>query len=277
VLIGVWSLEEGMMSCPSDLSCHEVVYDHNPSDEIPSDSRTPIVLDFQQATRDAFYVLGWLVIAVALIFLFLTIRFRALAEVRNSQESLLYCILLGGLLAGGRVINAAVPLSDQTCVAGFWLGNLSFWFVVMSFFLKSWRVNQLLAIKSIKRIRITTTQIMSYMLLSLLFLVGMLVLLTMVGQPHYQEVVTVSSNQKTVTPYCALKNPPTQTVLYVIYALLLGSTLRICWSIREVPKKFSDFHTIGSGEPLRDLFPSLCLTFSLCLSLYISLSACLSP
>jgi hypothetical protein len=108
---------------------------------------------------------------LSLLFFILTIRFREIAEVQNSQEYLLYCILFGGLMAGGRVINSALSLSDNSCVAGFWSSNLSFWFV-MAFFLKSWRVNQLLAIKSIRRVRITTTQIMSYMFLSVVFLVG---------------------------------------------------------------------------------------------------------
>jgi hypothetical protein len=44
--------------------------------------------------------------------------------------------------------------------------------------------------------------------------------------------------------------------LYVIFALLLGMGLRLCWSLREVPKKFSDFHTIGSGERTCEPFDS---------------------
>jgi hypothetical protein len=211
-------------------------------------------------------VLGGLVLFVAVAFLTLTIRFRNLAEIQNSQEYLLYCIILGGLLAGGRVINAALPLSDSTCVAGFWLGNLSFWMAVMAFLLKSWRVSRLLAIRSIKRVRITTGQIMGYMFLSVLFLVGLLVLLTVVGQPHYHEKVTESSNQETLVPYCSMTHPEVQTVLYVIYALLLGAGLRFCWSLREVPKKFSDFHTIGSGETSPSLLPLLSRLLSLCSS-----------
>jgi hypothetical protein len=203
-------------------------------------------MKFHQPTRYFFFALGSLVLFVTIVFLILTINFRNLAEVQNSQEYLLYCILLGGLLAGGRVINAALPLSDSTCVAGFWLGNLSFWLAVMAFFLKSWRVNRLLAIRSIKRVRITTGQIMSYMLLSALFVVGLLIILTVVGQPSYQDKVTESSNQETRVPFCAMVHPEVQTVLYAIYALLLGTGLRLCWSLREVPKKFSDFHTIGS-------------------------------
>jgi ABC-type branched-subunit amino acid transport system substrate-binding protein len=247
VPILLWSLEDGMVPCPPDIVSYPIVFDNKPSNVPPSDSRPPIWLEFDHATRVFFYVLGALVIFLSVVFLLQTIRFRALAEVQNSQEHLLYCILVGGLLAGGRVINAGLPLSDKTCVAGFWLGNLSFWFAVMAFFLKSWRVNQLLAIKSIKRVRITTAQIMSYMFLSLLFVVGMLVILTVVGEPSYGESVTESANQETLVPYCPMVHPEVQTVLYVIYALLLGTGLRLCWSLREVPKKFSDFHTIGSG------------------------------
>jgi hypothetical protein len=260
VVIGLWSSEEGTIACPSDMICHEVVYD-SPSNKIPGDSRSPIVLEFNQTTRVFFYALGWLVIAVVLLFLVLTIRYRNLAEVQNSQESLLYCILIGGFLAGGRVINSAVPLSDNTCVAGYWFGNLSFWFAMMAFFLKSWRVNRLLAIKSIKRVRITTSQIMTYMFLSVFFMVAMLVLLTIVGQPHYREVVTENSNQQTLVPYCAMVNPGTQSILYVFEAMLLGTTLRTCWSVREVPKKFSDFQTMGPGEKQTVLLNSLDLTF----------------
>jgi hypothetical protein len=75
-----------------------------------------------------------------------------------------------------------------------------------------------------------------------------LILLTLVGNPHADEVTTESSNQKTYVPYCQMTHPDIQTALYVIHALLLGTSLRLCWSLREVPKKFSDFHTIGSGE-----------------------------
>jgi hypothetical protein len=246
VAVMVWSLETGLRPCPADLGCPAMVFDNSPSSKVPNDTRPVITMVFSDTTRVFF--LGVLLIFVSLIYLILTIRFRALAEVQNSQEFLLYCILLGGILAGCRVINAGLPLSDKTCVVGFWLGNLSFWLAVMAFFLKSWRVSQLLAIKSIKRVRITTGQIMRYMFLSVLFIVGMLVILTVVGDPHYQETVTESANQETVVPFCSMTHPEVQTVLYVIYALLLGTNLRICWSLREVPKKFSDFHTIGSGE-----------------------------
>jgi hypothetical protein len=249
VVVGLWSSEGRIAPCPTDMGCHLVIFDHHPSSKVPSDTRPVIVMQFSHSIRIFFFVLGGLAIFVAVVFLLLTIRFRELAEVKNSQESLLYCILLGGLLAGGRVINAALQLSDSTCVAGFWLSNLSFWFAVMAFLLKSWRVNRLLATKSIKRVRITTGQIMSYMFMSVLFVVGFLVILTLVGQPHYQEEVTESSNQETQVPFCAMTHPEIQTALYTIYALLLGMGLRLCWSLREVPKKFSDFHTIGSGKP----------------------------
>jgi hypothetical protein len=248
VEIFLWSLEGGIALCPSDVHCFPIIFDNTPSSVGPTDSRKPIWMKFTHSVRIFFHVLGALVIFVAVVFLILTIRFRNLADIQNSQEYLLYCILIGGLLAGGRVINAALPLSDSTCVAGFWLGNLSFWFAVMSFLLKSWRVSRLLAIRSIKRVRITTGQIMGYMFLSVLFVVGLLVILTVVGQPHYQEKVTENANQETLIPFCAMTHPEVQTVLYAIYALLLGAGLRFCWSLREVPKKFSDFHTIGSGE-----------------------------
>jgi ABC-type branched-subunit amino acid transport system substrate-binding protein len=262
VMIGLWSVEGGIEKCPQDLACRAVVYDSKPFDDPPSDNRPAVRVEFNSVTRTFFYLLGGVVITVAVVFLFLTIRFRDLPEVQNSQEPLLYCIVLGGLLAGARVINAGVPLSDATCVSGFWLGNLSYWFAVMAFFLKSWRVNRLLAMTSLKRVKITTFQIMGYMFLSVAGLVAMLIILTVVGDPHYQEVVHVSSNQETLVPYCSMTHPEVQTVLYVIYALLLGTGLRICWSLREVPKKFSDFHTIGSGE-LSTLFVRFLSSFSL--------------
>jgi ABC-type branched-subunit amino acid transport system substrate-binding protein len=260
---GLWSVEGGIEECPTDLNCHEVVYANDPTSKIPSDTRRPISLVFSRGLRLFFYVLGGVLIFVSVMFLLLTIRFRELAEVKNSQEYLLYCIVFGGLLAGGRVINSALPLSDKSCVAGFWLSNLSYWFVMMAFFLKSWRVNKLLAIKSIKRVRITTGQIMLYMLLSVLLVLGILVILTVIGVPHSSEVRSESSNQETLVPYCKLERPGIQLLLYVLHALLLGTGLRLCWSLREVPKKFSDFHTIGSGECLRSFFPHSSYSFSL--------------
>jgi ABC-type branched-subunit amino acid transport system substrate-binding protein len=246
---GLWSVEGGIEKCPESLDCSEgVVYANNPSTKIPSDTRPPILLVFGEGFRIFCFVLGGFVIFVSLVFLLLTIHFRKLADVQNSQEYMLYSILLGGVMAGGRVINSALPLSDKSCVAGFWLSNLSFWFVMMAFFLKSWRVNQLLAIKSIKRVRITANQILRYLLVSVMLMIGMLVLLTLVGVPHVHEVISESSNQDTVVPFCTMRHPEIQTTLYVIHALLLGTGLRLCWSLREVPKKFSDFHTIGSGE-----------------------------
>jgi ABC-type branched-subunit amino acid transport system substrate-binding protein len=246
-VIGLWSVERGIMECPEYLDCHKPAYDHAPTHISPDDSRHPRRLTFSTTIRTFFFVLGGVEIFVALVFLVLTIRFRALAEVQNSQEYLLYCILLGGLLAGARVINSTLVLSDETCEAGFWLSNLSYWLPVMAFFLKSWRVNRLLVIRSLKRVRITTVRIMSYMLLSVLFMVAMLVLLSVVGQPHLASKVSVDANQTTMIPYCGMVHPEVQTALYVIHALLLGTGLRLCWSLREVPKKFSDFHSIGSG------------------------------
>jgi hypothetical protein len=49
------------------------------------------------------------------------------------EMALFHLLLLGGVLAGIGVINSAVPLTTQT----------SYWLVMISFLLKTWRINQL--------------------------------------------------------------------------------------------------------------------------------------
>jgi hypothetical protein len=84
---------------------------------------------------------------------------------------------------------------------------------------------------------------MSYVSLSFLFMIMMLLILTAAGRPSYAESISVDSNQEAIVPFCSMKHPEFQNILYVIHAIDLGMSLKLCWSIRDVPKKFSDFHS----------------------------------
>jgi ABC-type branched-subunit amino acid transport system substrate-binding protein len=239
-VVGVWDVDSmEMQPCLPGTTCYSPVY-RSSSGAFPADMHPTIVLEMDSGVRSVLQALSALIFLLGGGVLAVVVSHRSHAEVRRAQEVLLYFIIVGILLAGGRVLVASFPLSTETCITGLWLGHLSFVFTFGALFLKAWRVNMLLNTKTIKRVAITNTNVVVKMLLIALGVVGYMLVLTFVGEPHVTSNTSESKNQITEDSFCTFEIPLLHTVLFITEGVVLGYGLALCWAIRNVPDKFNE-------------------------------------
>jgi hypothetical protein len=152
------------------------------------------------------------------------------------------------MLGGGRVVVAALDLTDLTCTLGLWLGHMGYAFCFGGLFMKSWRVNMILNTRTIRRVVITNTDVLIRMLLGLSCCVGYMFVVTFVAEPHFATSVSFSANQKTVEYFCSFEESGYHTALLIVEAGFLMYGTALCWASRNVPDKFNESANNAVGE-----------------------------
>jgi hypothetical protein len=79
---------------------------------------------------------------------------------KSAQPGMLYLSLLGQMLIGIRVILGALPTSDSICASNVMLGHVGTLLVFGSSLVKTWRLEKVLSVNTIKRVKITQSQIL---------------------------------------------------------------------------------------------------------------------
>eukprot|EP01035_Chromulina_nebulosa_P031508 gene31508-42008_t len=131
--------------------------------------------------------------------------------VKAAQPEMLICILIGVLLAGGRVLIAGLPITDVSCISGLWLAHISFVLAFGALFIKTYRVHVVLNSKNFQRVVFTGGKALRYMTVAFILFIVLLVILTVVGRPHKSFI---SSTTKAVI-------------------ILVGA--RLCLAVKDVP------------------------------------------
>ena len=204
------------------------------------------------------YALGSLAGAIILFFCWILFRFRGSRLLKASQQPMLYVIMLGEVLGVGKILIAASVINTNTCIAGLWAAHLGFFMVFTSLLLKSWRINKLLNNRSIKKVKITNSDIM-VILFSILFLVCiLLILLTVIGQPHLAYITETGSTQITKYPYCAYEYSQFQITFYVIEILLLFYGVKLCWDIKGIPDAINESQYVVAAMASIALLSYMC-------------------
>ena len=60
----------------------------------------------------------------------------------------------------------------------------------------------------------------------------LLVILTVVGEPHKSEIVKISANQATIEVRCSFVHSEVQTFLFALEALIIIYGARICVAVK---------------------------------------------
>jgi ABC-type branched-subunit amino acid transport system substrate-binding protein len=247
---GVWDVDsDALLPCVSFETCYTPVY-NTKSGMFPPDAPSTIVLKMSPGVQQFLYALAAIIFLLTAFVLVVVVYNRKHAEVRRAQEILLYYILAGILLGGGRVLIAGLDISTTQCIAGLWFGHLSFGFAFGALFLKSWRVNMLLNTSTIKRVVITNTNVTVKMTLAILTLIGYLFAMTYIGKPHLDIKSSTSKNQLTEELFCSLEIPEMHMALFLAEAVILAYGSALCWAIRNVPDKFNESLNNAAGELL---------------------------
>jgi hypothetical protein len=229
-----YSSKTGIQPCTPDMGCIQTKY-RSASNTPPSDTRPTLIIALDPAVRGLLFALGailWLMAIATTVFLYV---YRKAKLIKASQGPIMWFIVLGECFGGARVINAALDITDATCQAGIWMGHLAFFFVFGVLFLKTWRVDRLVNSKALKRVKITTTDVLKMLFAIQLAVVVYLAMLSYFGNPHQSYVSHTASNQTTHELRCAFVQSGFHTALFAIEALILMVGLKLCWATKDVP------------------------------------------
>jgi ABC-type branched-subunit amino acid transport system substrate-binding protein len=248
VTLGVWDLDQATLEpCPPGYSCHDPIY-RTRDNSFPPDTHPDIILEMAPGLRALLFSLAAIVFALTLFVSVVVVWNRKHSEVKRAQEVMLYFILAGIMLGGGRVLVAALDLTDSTCTLGLWLGHMGYALCFGGLFMKSWRVNMILNTRTIRRVVITNTDVLLRMLVGLSSCVGYMCVVTFVAEPHFATSVSFSANQRTVEYFCSFEESGYHTALLIVEACFLMYGTALCWASRNVPDKFNESANNAVGE-----------------------------
>jgi hypothetical protein len=242
-----YSSEDGIQSCSGSMSCSNIIY-RTSSNKPPADTRPTIIVEQSEAVRGLLIALGtilWLMAIAVMLFLYV---YRDSKLIRASQGPLMWFIVLGEMFGGARVINAALDITDDSCIAGIWTGHLAFFLVFGCLFLKCWRIDRLVNSKALKRVRITTWDVLQILFVILTLVIIYLFILTFVGQPHQSSMTSTSSNQTTEKYHCTFDHVQLHTALFVVEAVVLLYGVKLCWATKDVPDAVNESKYVAFGK-----------------------------
>jgi hypothetical protein len=213
----------------------------------PSDAPPVIVLDIPVAFSALCYALGVIILLLVLLFALFSYVHRRSKVIKAAQPTLLWCILIGGLLAALRILFGGFPTSDFVCSGEVWFGHLAFVIMVGSLFVKSYRVHCIVNTRKLVRVTFSAMHAFRILLGLVVATVVFLTITQIVGKPHMRTTSSVLANQQTDMDFCALHHVEFQTALFMIEGLLLAVSFRICWEIRKVPDIVNESKLISTA------------------------------
>eukprot|EP01041_Mallomonas_annulata_P002384 gene2384-4628_t len=249
VEIGHWNNEERTRLCDKSVSsnnCSPVTYrtaDNQPAKDSPDD----IIILMPAAMSVALYVIGAMIAILVIAVTIGVLKYKQTKIIKVSQPAMLFVILVGAMIGAGRVIAGGIPLSDEACMAEIWFIHLSFVLVCGSLFVKSWRVNALLNSTKIRKIKITTNNVLIKVGLSTTLMALYLMFITVFGGVRKVLTSTLAQNQITIRSHCTYKHAEMEMALYAMEGVVLGLGARLCWALKTLPSSFNESKHIASA------------------------------
>jgi hypothetical protein len=233
-----------------DIVCFAPVYlvsDGQVSSVPPDDTPPAIINQLSTAYVYVLFVMAGLIAILVIIFFVFTVAYRNTKVIKASQPPLLYCILLGGLVAGARTMLGGLNKTDSVCVGEFWFGHLAFTTMIGSLFVKSYRVHCIVNTKTIRKVTFSAMDAVKMLAGIQLATVIFLSVCIIFGEPHLRNEREISSNQEQVWKSCSMAYPEYQDAAYAMEAVGLAIAFRVCWEIRNVPDIVNESKQISTG------------------------------
>lgn len=245
VQIGQWTSEEGAALCEHE-GCYKPVL-RTRNNKFPPDTPAPIVIDIPSTSAIVMFVFAALSFVAVLLVIALICYYNSSKLIKASQPIMLYFMCVGGLLSVARSLVGGTSISDVSCGLRNWFGHLAYVFVFGSLFVKTWRVNMLVNTRTLKKIKITNTDILKIMSACVFCACVYLAIMQGVGQPHLSHANSTISNQLTSVKFCHFEHSGFQTALFVVEFLVLLTGARLCWAVKNVPDSVNESKFIAGG------------------------------
>ena len=219
--------------------CKMPVY--NTFNGLPAPDTPPnIVIYIPEGASSFLFAWAALTFLVSVLCAVLTYEYGFTKLIKASQSEMMYALIAGGMCAGARILAAGLPLSDKTCGSLIWLGHLSFWMVFASLSIKSYRVHRIINNSGFKRIKFSkwdTLQMFGGVIISVIVF---LIIECVVGEVHMSSHSTTVSNQTTELLLCTFRYTQFNTTHYVLEALCLLISARLCYAIKDAPDSINE-------------------------------------
>jgi hypothetical protein len=223
-----------------------VVY--NSKDNMPIDDRNPDVqVEMTSSLKDVVMAFGILCVVFSALLLLFLVVYRNAKVVKAAQAKMSVLVVCGGCILGGRVINAALPITDNSCTVGLWLGHIGFFLVFGTLLVKTWRIYRLLQ-AGLKKVKITQEYVLGIVCAGTACLCVYLALLTTVGRPHLSEICSLESHVQTCLQFCSFDHTEFHTVLFALEACLLLYGAYLCYGTKGAPDSINEAKFIALGR-----------------------------
>ena len=127
---------------------------------VPNDMQPPVYIRMSKEMKSALYVFGILLLLATTLWSVLMALNWNHKSLKVRQKYVLVFILLALFLGSFKVIISATwSMTEEYCGADYWLGHLAFRFMVLPIAYKLWRVDKLFNNATLKRIKVTETQV----------------------------------------------------------------------------------------------------------------------
>jgi ABC-type branched-subunit amino acid transport system substrate-binding protein len=213
----------------------------------PLASPLPIYMQMSSSFLGIFNFLALFLIFLVAVYGGFTVWFRHQKVIKASQPILLWCILLGGLVAAARIYVGGLDKDEELCKAEFWLGHLAFVIMIGSLFVKSYRVHCIVNTTKLRRVTFNSTDAFKLLTVIVAATVVYLIVANEIGQPVLRHLSETKSNQETIWKSCALVYPQFQTTLFALEFVLMIIAFRTCWEIRNVPDIVNESKQISTA------------------------------
>jgi hypothetical protein len=181
----------------------------------------------------------------------LLIWYRNTRLLKASQYPMLWLVLSSGIFGAARIGFAATNPDDgggAYCVADYWMGHMAF-FGVIALFVKTVRVHILVNAAGMRRMKISTAQVLYASFGLFAILVIYMAASTGVSMPTFTSKITESiTGQLTVYHYCYTPNVELDYFLYIFEGLILVLAAKFCYDTKDVPDAINETKVIAIGK-----------------------------
>jgi hypothetical protein len=253
--VGTWATETGYALCGDDATLQSYItggcYDIDwgtPGNALPSDRDPSIYLAMPLSMRVVLIFLGAVLCIIVIAFLAALVYYRKKRLMKAAQPAMVAFLLVSGLFSAVRIFLAAVSLHTAgVCVADYWAGHLAFTGII-ALCIKTLRVHIIVNMSGLKRVKITTTQVVTATAAINGVMILYLVIITGVSAPYeVQDERTAITGQHTYAWKCAPPNPVFDYILYAFEGLFLIFAAKLCYSTKDVPDAINETKIIALG------------------------------
>jgi 7 transmembrane sweet-taste receptor of 3 GCPR len=251
--VGTWVPGAGYIPCTGDYitqspktgGCSNLLWG-TPGNVQPSDRADPLVETMQPELKGLIIALAVIVFVSVIVVGAVLIAYSSTRLLKASQVPMIWTIVVSMLFGAARIAVASVDIGASSCISGYWMGHLAF-SAVIAMLAKTLRVHLIVNAKAMKKVKITTPQVMGF---TVILIAVMMILMTFITPLNKidaawfrREAIT---GQYTFVYYCKSRDSGVDWILYVYEIILLIVAAKLCYDTRNVPDAVNEAPAIAS-------------------------------